>query len=261
MINQRGSTNLKEYKEKSKNKKTAKVKSEIQRLLDQSAKMEDSGKNNRSRKIKRTRPIKYAAKQVISRGDQFEPDKTISTGTNLIGKLLTSIDTREKGQFYKVLLPYGGKGKTGAEIPKNTVLLGKISYPGKGEKVFIKFSRGVLPNGKEFSIEAQALDTEKYSPGISGEFHGKGNIRIATTLGLTMVSGMTDVLTEKQELGRNGAVAAKATLKNGLYKGLSQASQVEAQRQASELASEPEYLTVDSGKDLIVNLTRSFKIE
>ena len=68
-------------------------------------------------------------------------------------------------------------------------------------------------------------------------------------------------MVEKKEVGRNGAVTPKATLKNGLYQGLSQATQFEAGRQAAELSSAPEYVTIDSGKDLIVNLTKGFKYD
>ena len=71
--------------------------------------------------------IKYRAPQVIERKDSFA--SKLPLGTNLIGKLLTSIDTRESEQLYKVLLPYGGKGKHGEGIPKNTVLFGTVTYP------------------------------------------------------------------------------------------------------------------------------------
>ena len=203
--------------------------------------------------------IKYQAKQVITREGNFSADQTIPTGTNLIGKLLTSIDTREKSQIYKVLLPYGGRSKFGAEIPKNTTLYGKIRYPGRGKKVFLKFTQGILPSGREIKLEAQALSSSDYSPGLVGEFHGKSGTRIATALGLTMVSGMADVLVEKKEAGPSGAVVAKETLKNGFYKGLADSAAAEAARQASELNAEAEYVTIESGTDLIVNLTRSYK--
>lgn len=243
-------------------KQRVKTSKTVKWMLDTSAQIENSkGSRGRIRRPKRDFQIKYNAKQVIVREGHFDSDKTIPTGTNLIGKLLTSIDTREKTQIYKVLLPYGGKSKGGGEIPKNTMLFGKIRYSGKGTKVFITFKRGVFPNGREFNLEAQALNTKSYSPGITGVFHGKGATRIATSLGLVMVSGMANVLVEKREVGQTGGLTAKATLKNGLYQGISQASQMEAQRQAAEINSESEYVTIDSGQDLIINLTRSYTYE
>lgn len=202
--------------------------------------------------------LRYKAKQVIVRDEAFDPEKVVPIGTNIIGKLLNSIDTRDQGQLYKVLLPYGGKHKNGREIPKNTTVFGRISYPGKGKKVFLTFDKGLLPNGQEIKVAAQALNPKDYSPGITGDYHSKAGTRLATTLGLTMLSGATDVLTERQEVGIQGSVAMKASLKNALYQGVSQASALEANRQAGELNSEPEYVTVDAGSDLIVNLTGSF---
>lgn len=211
--------------------------------------------------------IKYGAKQVIVRDDLFEPDKTMPIGTNLVGKLLTSIDTREPGQLYKVLLPYGGRNKSGAEVPKNTIVFGKISYPGKGDKVFLQIEKGVLPEGQEVQIQGQALSSADYSPGIVGDFHGKAGVRLATTLGLTMLGAASDVLVEKEALGspgmfgQEGSITPKATMRNAALQGVSKVAQDESNRQAQELNQEPEYVTVDAGTDLIINLTSAFKQE
>ena len=56
--------------------------------------------------------IKYRAPQVIERKDSFT--SKMSLGTNLIGKLLTSIDTRESEQLYKVLLPMAARASMAA---------------------------------------------------------------------------------------------------------------------------------------------------
>ncbi|MCB9092881.1 MAG: TrbI/VirB10 family protein [Halobacteriovoraceae bacterium] len=232
----------------------------VQNLLDKSSELDKPKPRRLHSGPNYKLDLKYEAKQVIARDDVFDTSGTIPIGTNLIGKLLTSIDTREMGQLYKVLLPYGGKFKEGGEIPKGTVLFGKVNYPGRGEKVFLKFEKGVLPEGEEIEIHGQALTTSDYSPGIIGDFHGKAGTRLATTLGLTMFSGMTEILTEKEALGKDGiSVAPKATMKNAFYGGLSKASQAEAERQAQELNQEPEYVTVDAGVDLIVNLTQSYR--
>ncbi|MEZ4744001.1 MAG: hypothetical protein R3B45_16395 [Bdellovibrionota bacterium] len=56
--------------------------------------------------------IAYKAPQVIERKGPDGFGAGFPVGSNLIGKLLTAIDTREQSQFYKVLLPYGGRSKT-----------------------------------------------------------------------------------------------------------------------------------------------------
>lgn len=218
----------------------------------------------KSRRKKRTRrykvdPRKYKASQVIKREDSFEPTKTIPMGTNLIGKLLTSIDTREAEQLYKVFLPYGGNFKGGAEIPKGSTLYGKIRYPGKGRKVFLSFNKGVYPTGEEFEIQAQALSSKDYSPGVRGDFHGQSGSRVAATLGLAVVSGASAILAERQQAGLSpGNTGVSPRVRASLYGGLSETAQNEAQRRAQGLSEKAEYVTVDAGKDLIVNLTGAY---
>lgn len=206
--------------------------------------------------------INYRAKQVLVSEGAFDPARTIPMGTNIIGKTLTTIDTRESNQLVKVLLPYGGRSQSGGEIPKNSIVFGQVSYGGKGKKVFIKFDKGTLPGGQEFSLEAQALSSGDYSPGVSGSFHGSADLRIASTLGLTMVAGMSDVLTEKESLGgsalQTGAVTPKATMKNALYHGVSELTRAEAQRQAEAISESEEYVTVDAGMDIIVSLLKAY---
>lgn len=234
------------------------VKSEVAGVLGKS--LDPDAQEKKPRQLKSTTSQrKYKAKQVIEREGVFERDKMIPMGTNLIGQLLTSIDTRESEQFYKVFLPYGGKFRGGAEIPKGSTLYGKIKYSGKGKKVFMTFSKGVFPTGEEFEIQAQALNSKDYSPGIEGDFHGKSGMRIAATLGLAVVSGASNVLTERQQMGNMGMSVPKATLKNAALGGAAQAADTEAQRQAQALTEEPEYVTIDAGKDLIVNLTGAYK--
>lgn len=205
--------------------------------------------------------IKYRAPQVIERqGGNLNSNLPI--GSNLVGKLLTSIDTRENEQLAKVVLPYGGKGKRGVEgLPKNTVLFGSINYPNRGKKVFMRFTKALLPDGKETVLLAQALNTKDYSPGLEGKFHSGATSRIAATLGLTMVSAFTDTLTEKQVLGSEGVVTPKATLKNALYQGISKASAAEAPRQAEELSKAQAYVTVSAGREIIVNLLATYRGE
>lgn len=209
----------------------------------------------------RKKQIIYKATQVIDRGSSSGSDSLIPQGTNMIGRLLTSIDTREMEQSYKVFLPYGGNFKEGAEIPKGSILFGKVRYSGKGTKVFLTFTKGIYPDGREFEIQAQALNSRDYSPGITGDFHGQASSRIAATLGLSAISGAAAILTQRDAIGLTGMTLPKANLENALYGGVSQAAQSEAQRQLQSLNDSEEYVTVDAGKDLIINLTGVYRTQ
>lgn len=206
----------------------------------------------------RTLKIKYRAPQVIAR-EGGDLNSKLPIGANLIGKLLTSIDTRESEQLAKVLLPYGGKGKRGEGLAKNSILFGTINYPKRGRKVFMRFNKALLPDGKEVALQAQALSAEDYSPGLEGEFHRGATSRIAATLGLTMVSAFTATLTEKQVLGSEEVVTPKSTIKDALYQGIAKASAAEAPRQAEQLSKAQAYVTVPAGRELIVNLLATYR--
>ncbi len=211
-------------------------------------------------KPERTVKIKYKAPQIIERQGADSFTSKLPIGSNLIGKLLTSIDTRESGQLYRVLLPYGGKGQHGG-VPKNTVLFGTVNYPKQGMKVFMQFAKALLPNGQEVALQAQALSTQDYAPGLVGELHSGTTARVAATLGLTMVAAFTDTLTTKQALSAEGAVTPQATTKNALYQGIAKASETEAQRQAAELGQVQPYVTIPAGREMIVNLLETYKGE
>ena len=210
--------------------------------------------------------VNFSAAQVITRSGLGGTMRALPSGSTFIGKLLDGVDTRNQNQIIKVNLPYGARQRTGGTIPKNALLLGVVSYSGKGNKVYISFNRAVFPNGKEYKIHAQALTSKDYSPGLIGEYHGNTDLRIAASMGLTMVSAAADVLTRKSVFGGinqqgQNSMLADATMGNAMLQGISKVSEKEAKRQASELQGEQAFVTVEAGSDLIVSLLRPFKGE
>lgn len=202
--------------------------------------------------------LEYRAKQVLIRSDDKSLKKNLPNGSNIIGKLLSAIDSRDLNSFVKVLLPYGANLKGEQFIEKNSMLIGKAHYSGKGERIYLNFDKAISPSGEERQITAMALDSSDYSNGIIGEVHSETGIRIAGTLGLTMVSSMTDVLTEKTAHGESGVITPKATMKNAVYQGVSKVSELEAARHTEAMVQTPPYITLESGTDLIISLTSAF---
>lgn len=205
--------------------------------------------------------IQYRAKQVISRDDSGKKSQ-MPTGANFIGKLLTAVDSRDLNSLIKVLLPYGMKFKGEEFLEKDSILIGKASYSGKGDRFFLTFDRAILPSGDEKTISGYALDTSDYSNGVVGEYHSESGVRIASTLGLTLVSGMADVLTEKTisggGFGSTSVVTTNSTIKNAGIHGISKVTEMEASRQGEALAQTPPYVTLEAGKDLIITLTGAY---
>lgn len=202
--------------------------------------------------------LEYRAKQVLVRSDDKASKKMLPNGSNIIGKLLSAIDSRDLTSQVKVLLPYGASFKGELFIEKNSMLIGKANYSGKGERIYLSFDKAIGPSGEEKQITAMALDSSDYSNGIIGEVHSETGIRIAGTLGLTMVSSMTDVLTDKTAHGDFGATTPKPTIRNAVFQGVSKVSEMEAARHAQAMAQTPPYITLEAGTDVIISLTSAF---
>ncbi len=214
----------------------------------------------------RPKDIVYSGKQVLERTGIDGLLTPLPSGTNFIGKILSPIDTREQGQVAKVSLPYGARHPKGGSLPRNAILYGASVPEGDSEKVFIRFHKVVSPDGKEYRIDAQALNSADYSPGIVGIKHSNTDLKMASSMGLTMISAASDVLTQRsgfQALGGipMGVDSPDATMKNAVLQGVSQVSRQEAQKQAQDLGNVPDYVIVPEGSDLIINLLSPFNGE
>lgn len=204
--------------------------------------------------------FKYRATQIVPR-QGGDPDRKLPIGTSFIGRLMTGIDTRESNALVRVMAPYGASFDYDRRLDKNSVLFGTASYSGSGSKVYVKFHRVLFPDGREFRIEAEALSSRDYTPGISGDENDGAGEKALATVGLTMLSGITDTLTEKESLSTFGEPTAKSSLKNGIYHGMTKATEAEAQRRAAKMRDAPDYVTIEAGRDLFVSLTETFKGE
>ncbi len=208
--------------------------------------------------------LTYNGRQVFERTETQGLLNPIPSGTNFIGKLVTGIDTREDNQTLKVILPYGGSHPSGGKIPRDSVILGSASYSG-GDRVYIRFNRIIFPKGQEYRIDAQCLSSGDYTPGLIGVHNSETDLRVAGSLGLTMVSAVTDVMTQRSVYGANpfgmGMAQPDATLKNAAFQGVSQVTKQEAERVGSKMEVKEDYLTVMTGNDLIISLITPFRGE
>jgi hypothetical protein len=202
--------------------------------------------------------INFKAQQVITRDNTGDPTKSIPMGTNMIGKTLTAIDTRESSQIIKILLPYGGRSKLGVEIEKGTILFGHLSYSGRGRKVSITINKGLTPDEREFDIEAHVLDPSNYSVGLVGEVNGQSDVRVLSAMGLSVSSGAMDIMMERETMNGLGQTAPRATLGNATLKGLSESARDESTRQTEKFKDSEDFITIPAGSDVIVSLTKSY---
>lgn len=225
-------------------------------LFTNSKKKKESEQRSEMEQKRKRVVVKYYASQLVETSNKAP--KVIRTGSKLVGFLLNAVDTRSPSPV-RVRIAQGGE-LNGIEIEKGAVLTGQFSYSGSGDRVFLSFTRLDTPEGEPKRIQAQALDSGTYTAGISGETHSDAGFKTASSLGLTMFSGMADVLTEKESLGfaQNG-VQAKSTMKNALLQGLSRSAQEQTGRMQNEINSSQDYVVVPEGREMIIELTEDFK--
>lgn len=225
-------------------------------LLDNGQKKFENDRETEARQRQLKVVIKYAAPQII--GSKGQAPKAIQSGAKLIAFLLNSIDTRSPSTVRARISQTGEMG--GIEIERGSILSGQYSYPGSGDKVFITFSRLDTPDGEPKKVAALALDSGTFASGIIGEEFSDKGTKVAASLGLSMFSGMADVLTEKESLGpaQNG-VQVKSNMRNALLQGLSRSAQDQTGRMSSEIGSSKDYVIVPAGKEIIIELTQDFK--
>ena len=136
------------------------------------------------------RAIRYRAKQVIVRSGE---ESRLPIGTKIKGLLSSSINTLEANGIVEALIPKAVRFNEEEVLPAKTVFFGKMSYEGRGKAIVIQFERGVTPNGVEFEIIARTH--------VSGKFHSMAGQRIVKSVGLSAVSDIASVLTQKESLG------------------------------------------------------------
>ena len=200
--------------------------------------------------------ITYKKKQVFLRNEKDAI--IIPPGKKIIAKLTGSIDTRTPLREISAIIPFPAiyKGKT--IIPKNSILLGIFATDTRSDRIYIRFSKCILPNGKQLPINAQALDSKNYKEGIKGNLHSRASMRIAKSIAFGMVSPMAETLTQKEALGQGYTVTPKSTMKNAFLQGIARSSEGESKRQISEIGDDKDYLTLAAGKEIIVNLLTPF---
>ena len=194
--------------------------------------------------------IKYRAKQVIVRSGE---ESRLPIGTQIKGLLTSSINTLEVNGVVEALIPKAIRFNGEEVLPAKTLLLGTISYTGRGKVIEVQFERGVTSNGVEFEIAGRAQ--------ITGKLHSMAGQRIAKSVGLSAISDIASVLTEKESLGNGwgNSIERKSTLSNALTHATGEAARREAERQIETFEVDSDYLTVSSQKPISIRLMATFR--
>ncbi len=102
-------------------------------------------------------------------------------------------------------------------LPTRTILFGKGSS--SDERLYVKFSKAILPDKKEFKIVAEAFDQKDRMLGLKGKKVSDYAFKIAASSGLIFLGGMADGMQEeggspfapKRKSARDAALNGVAT--------------------------------------------------
>lgn len=209
---------------------------------------------------KKPKVIQYSAPQVIER----DKGRSLAPIASKIKAILRyPLDTRYPESMVEAILPRAFFFRGKKIMPQKTVLIGKMIYRGRGDRVQVNFYRGVKPDGREFKLSAVAMDADSGLLGLKGIVHGNAQKRIAKTIGLSAISNMAHVLTQKEALGRGHgtSIEYKSTVPNALIYATGKTAKKEAVRRMERIGEGGDYITVKAHTAFIVVLSESFRGE
>ncbi len=162
---------------------------------------------------------------------------------------IKSIDLRSQGsppagsEAFATLISGGANGMVKAMLTenltlngdlyaaKNSVLIGKGSS--SDQRLFVKFSRIVSPEGKSKKISAQAYDFSDRIRGLIGKKVSDRMFKIAASSALIFLGGMADTM-QSNEPNLNGT-APRKSMRDAALGGVAQATTEHGRRYLEEL--------------------------
>lgn len=133
-------------------------------------------------------------------------------------------------------------------IEEGTVLLGVGQST--DERLFIRFSQMVFKDGGFASIQAQACDIEDKIAGLKGSKVGTQAFKLAASIGLNFVGGMSQAFQESEF--QNGFGIRKPNARNVLLNGTSTAALEQSQAMMNEYRNKPPKIEVKAGIPVLV---------
>lgn len=181
-------------------------------------------------------------------------------GPKLVRRVL-SLNVPDGAMAYAVLITGAKAGPVKANLstelrsrfgehllPSDTTILGTAQAT--GDRLQIRFSKAILPDGDVVKISADALDSGDKTPGIKGAFIARQGLVLAGSIALNALSGVADGLQENEAVGVG--IAKKATTRNALLNGASRASLDQAKELTQDFRESSKSIAVSAGTKIIV---------
>ena len=132
-------------------------------------------------------------------------------------------------------------------LPERTILFGK----GKSgeERLFVEFSKAILPSGDGFPIRAQAFDSSDKIQGLKGALVGTRSKKMAGAIAFGLLGGMADGM---QETNGSYFASRKPSVRDAAFAGASKAALDQSQAYLDEMKKSPNIIEVKVGTEIVV---------
>lgn len=183
---------------------------------------------------------------------------------SLLGKIrvlsLRSISELPIGSEMKAVLASGGTdGIVKARLTQSLIVDGEPILPekailfGRGksgdERLFIEFSKVILPTGESYSIRAQAFDVSDKIQGLKGAIVGTRTKKMAGAIAFGLIGGMAD---GSRDTSGSFFTAKKPSARDAALAGASKAALDQSQAYIDEMKKSPNIIEVKSGSEILV---------
>jgi type IV secretory pathway VirB10-like protein len=118
------------------------------------------------------------------------------------------------------------------------------------ERLYIRFSKVIFPDGTIAAISAQAADPDDKIAGVKGSKIGPYALRLGAAIGLNFVSGLSEGMQDQDV--QQGVAVKRASVKNSLLNGASRAAIAQSQESMNELHNQKPIIEVGAGTKIFV---------
>ena len=199
----------------------------------------------------------HSATQIIKRGDSASD--VLPTGTLVRVKLVGQVEsTDSQSPVTAVVIDDAKSPADFTVIPRGARLIGQGQLDASRERLQVRFSMIVYPEGEQFAISGLAAMTDG-SSGIAGDFSSGSFKRHASQFVGDFVGGMADGLKDRTTGGSQiGIPFEPGSLKNGALNGVATSSLNYAKSTTEEMGQAGASITIPSGQEFVLYLEREF---
>lgn len=185
---------------------------------------------------------KYTAPQVVRRNSAVK----IPPGTMIRATLINGASDG----------PVRAEATDSFELNGETLIEAGTTLLGVGqstdERLFIRFTQMVFKDGGFTSIQAQACDASDKIAGLKGSKVGTQAFKLAASIGLNFVGGMSQALQEPDLQTSFGYRGTRPNARNALLNGASTAALEQSQTMMSEYRNKPPKMEASTGVPIFI---------